>query len=117
MEYLKYAQELNSFSYNCYNQEIDFITNDTKNRILLGRLYYSLVHYYYAQYPQIAVSKASGKHETLLRMIEKERHQSEAILFKTLKTLREWGDYHPLNKEPFPLNMKRLFHQVHKLIN
>jgi len=117
MNHIEYAKELNSFSYNCYNEELEFITNETKDRILLGRLYYALVHFYFSKYPVLAASYAPSKHETLLQIIMKERSESEARVFKTLKKLREWADYHPLNQEPFSLNMKRLFHQVNKIIN
>lgn len=116
MEYIDYAKELNSFSYNCNSQNLNFINTETKRRILLGRLYYSLVHFYFSKYPMLASSKAAGKHETLLRILKKER-PNEYNLFNNLKTLREWSDYHPLNKEPFPINMTRLFHQVNKIIN
>lgn len=117
MDYVEYSKELNSFSFNCNKETLDFIEDETKERVLLGRLYYALVHYYFSQYPEIASSSAAGKHETLLRKIEKEESSSEYILFKTMKSLREWADYHPLNQPPMQINKAKLFHQVNRVIN
>lgn len=117
MEHLDYSKKLNTFSYNCNSINLDFADDETKKRILLGRLYYSIFHYYLEEYPQLAQSSGAGKHETLLQIIRKERSNQEYILFSQLKSIREWGDYHPLNKEPFSINTKRLFHLVNKFIN
>jgi len=117
MSHLDYAKQLNSFSYNCNLKDLNFIDNETKKRVLLGRLYYSLFHYYLEKYPTIAQSTASGKHETILQIIRKEKSPQEYTLFSQLKSIREWGDYHPLNKEPFPVNITRLLHLVNRTIN
>lgn len=98
-------------------KELPFINDETKTRVLIGRLYYALMHYYFDMYPTLAASTGANKHETLKQMILKEKSQQEASLFTTLKSLREWSDYHPLNKEPFSINTARLMHQVNKIIN
>lgn len=117
MDYLIYSRQLNSFSFHYQKEKTAYVTDDTKTRILIGRLYYSLVHYYFSEYPTLAASTGSGKHETLLRKINTEKSSNEYILFKTLKSLREWGDYHPLNIAPMDINMTRLFHQVNRIVN
>lgn len=117
MDHLEFSKELNSFSFNCMKKELPFINTETKTRVLIGRLYYALVHYYFNAYPTLAASTGSNKHETLKQMILKERTTQEATLFTTLRSLRVWGDYYPLNKEPFPINTARLMHQVNKIIN
>jgi len=116
MEHLEYSKELNSFAYYCHQNTLDFVTEETKTRVLLGRLYYALVHFYFSKYPELASSSGTNKHETLSRILDKE-NPKESRLFHQLKKLRVWSDYQPHNKAPFDINIKRLFHEVNKLIN
>ena len=68
------------------------------------------------KYPNIASSSGGQKHESILRILAKERN-NEYRLFQKLKSLREWADYAPLNNPPFHINITNLLHQVNKQIN
>jgi len=111
-----YAQELNSFAFNFNKTAIDYISIETKERVVISKLYYALLHHYFMKYPYISTSTGGQKHETILRILEKENNR-EYRLFSTLKRLREWADYYPLNNPPFSLNLANLFHQVNRLVH
>jgi len=110
-----YAQELNSFAFNFNRTDIDYISIETKERVVISKLYYALLHYYFMKYPNIVTSTGGQKHETILRILQKE-NDMEYRLFSKLKRLREWADYYPLNNTPFPLNIANLLHQVNRLL-
>ena len=117
MTNLDYSKELNSFSFNYNLSSITYINDETKQRIIISKLYYALVHYYFMEYPEVATSTGTQQHERLLLTIEKNRNDNEYQLFKTLKILRVWADYKPLDSAPFPINLQRRLHQVFKTIN
>ena len=118
MEFETYSKELNTFSFLLFNEKSELfeMNEDVKERIILSRLYYALLHHFFEQHQNIALSTASGKHETVLRIVKKE-HNLHFSLFLSLKKLREWADYHPHEVAPFPLNLSRLLHQVNRVIN
>jgi len=118
MDNQKYAKELNKFSFlfNKEDKEIFEIDDEVKLRIVLSRLYYAVLHHFFQQHQELSNSSASGKHETMLRIVERE-HSGHSILFKELKKLREWADYRPLENVPFPINIGRLLHNANRIIN
>lgn len=117
MNHQEYACELNRFSYN-YNKSdhVEYICNETKLRIIAGRLYYALLHHYYELFPNMALLTGPGKHESLLHVIEEERGIHEYSLFLTLKNIREWGDYRPLESIPASINIVSLLHRANSIL-
>ena len=77
MEYKEYAQQLNTFSYQYSKQALSQVVSEVNQRIILSKLYYSLVHYYFSKYPNIPASTGGQKHETLLLKLEKEDTDKE----------------------------------------
>ena len=115
MNNLEYSKELNTFAYEFNKLDFtQYISSETKTRIVISKLYYSLLHYYFTRYPEIALSNTGQKHTKILNEISDE---AEKRLFKKLKSYREWADYRPLESSPFSINLLPLFHQVHRKIN
>lgn len=117
MTHLDISRGFNSFSYNFSKEDVDYIDSTTKERVIVSKLYYSLLHYYFEEYPSIALSSGTNKHDTIIRIIKKERTKGEYTLFSTLKSLRVWADYKTLNSIPLSYNLNFLFHQVNKIVN
>jgi len=117
MEHIEIAKGFNSFSYNYNKEDVEYINEETKNRVIASRLYYSLLHYYFAQFPDIALSTSGNKHETILRKVQRERNQREYVLLITLQKLRIWADYKTLNTMPTEYRPTYLFHQVNVIVN
>jgi len=117
MEFQEYAEQLNHFSFLFSKEDSDIfsIDEDVRQRIVLSRLYYALLHHFFELHKELALSSGAGKHETMLRVVQKE-HQQSSDLFFTLKRLREWADYHPQQMAPFPLNVGRLLHNTNRVI-
>jgi len=109
MDFQEYAKGLNHFSFLLFKEkeEVFEIDSDVRYRIVLSRLYYALLHHFFHLHRELAESSASGKHETMLRIVEKE-HRQYFALFTELKKLREWADYRPAEEAPFPINTGRL---------
>ena len=118
MDFQEYAEELNHFSFRFHNEDKKLFEIDieVKERIILSRLYYALLHHFFQQHKALANSTASGKHETMLRMVQKE-HSHHFPLFMELKKLREWADYRPMENMPFPVNVGRLLHNANRVIH
>jgi len=118
MDFQTYAERLNSFSFHFHNgdKKLFEIDDEVKERIILSRLYYALLHHFFQQHKTLANSTASGKHETMLRIVENE-HSPHFSLFEELKKLREWADYRPMEKAPFSINTGRLLHNANRVIN
>jgi len=113
MTFHEFGKDLNQFSYlyETKNDEIFKITDESQQRIIISRLYYAALHHFFELHPNIATSSQAGKHETMMRIVQKE-HESLSSLFNELKQLREWADYRPHEAAPFPINMKALLHKV-----
>ena len=118
MDHQQYAEALNHFSFQFFKADKDLFNTEeeVKQRIILSRLYYALMHHFFQKHPKLANSTAAGKHETLLRIIQNE-HREYFSLFIELKKLREWADYKPAEKLPFPINLGRLLHNANRIIN
>jgi len=117
MTHLEIAQGFNSFAYNYNSSDVAYINEETKNRVIISKLYYSLLHYYFEQFPAVALSTSGNKHDTILRKVQHERGQREYVLFVTLKKLRVWADYKTLNTMPTEYRPAHLFHQVNSIVN
>jgi hypothetical protein len=113
MTFQEFSKDLNQFSYfyETKNDEIFKITDESQQRIILSRLYYAVLHHFFELHPNIATSNQAGKHETMMRIIQKE-HPALSPVFNELKQLREWADYKPHEAAPFVINMKALLHKV-----
>ena len=111
---MSYSKELNTFSFEFNKIEFEYISNETKNRIIISKLYYSLLHYYFTKYPHISIAGSGQKHTRILNEIS---NNEEQRLFRKLKSFREWADYKPLENSPFQINLAYLFHQVYRRIN
>lgn len=63
----EYAKQLNSFTYKFNTiQAIDFsISEETKKRITISKLYYALYHRILEELPNLQTSKGSNKHESI----------------------------------------------------
>ena len=116
MTHIDIAKGFNSFAYNFNSSDVTYINEETKNRVIISKLYYSLLHYYFEQFPEVALSTGTNKHDTILRKVENERNSREYILLTTLKKLRVWADYKTLNTMPVEYKPAYLFHQVYSVI-
>lgn len=116
MQYHAYARELRTFAAHYYAQKQEYIGADTQTRISVSRLYYALLHYYFSLFPDIAASTEASKHAQIVARISKVRTSGELRLFKTLKKLREWADYAPMNVAPFDFDMEYLSRRVGQAI-
>lgn len=118
MDNQTYAEELNRFSFEFYKEEKGLfnIDDEVKQRIVLSRLYYALLHHFFQRHQDLATSSAAGKHETMLRIVQRE-HSAHFSLFNELKKLREWADYKPTENAPFSLNIGRLLHNTNRVIH
>lgn len=116
MTHEEIAKGFNDFSFNFHKSVVSYINEETKNRVVISKLYYALLHYYFSLYPDVALSTGSNKHESILKRIKKERSQREFALFVTLQELRIWADYQTLNTMPREYKPAYLFHQVFSII-
>ena len=73
MDHLILSQQLNTFSFEYHKSNNDFsITDETKKRIILSRLYYALLNRLFNELPEVATSKGSNKHESVLNILKKQ---------------------------------------------
>lgn len=99
-EHGELSQEFNKFAYllaskdlNKINKLLSCENKEILQRIILGRLYYAIYHFFAEKNEAFRNSTSSNKHQKLLEILKKEKKYKEYQVCLKLQKLRIWADY------------------------
>lgn len=114
--FLDLSKEFSAYSYEINKTNLN-INDETKTRAIINRLYYALFHRILPEMNELKNKSGSSQHDAIYGiLLKKVPNQEVTRLFNILKSLRVWADYE-INNPPFPINLKRLINQTHRVVN
>ena len=114
--FLDLSKEFSAYSFEINKTKLE-INDETKTRAIINRLYYALFHRILPEINELKNKSGSSQHDAIYGiLLKKVPNQEVTRLFNILKSLRVWADYE-INNPPFPINLKRLINQTHKVVN
>ncbi len=114
--FLDLSKEFSAYSFEIDNTKLN-INDETKTRAIINRLYYALFHRILPEINELKNKSGSSQHDAIYGiLLKKVPNQEVTRLFNILKSLRVWADYE-INNPPFPINLKRLINQTHRVVN
>ena len=114
--FLDLSKEFSAYSYEINKTNLN-INDETKTRAIINRLYYALFHRILPEINELKNKSGSSQHDAIYGiLLKKVPNQEVTRLFNILKSLRVCADYE-INNPPFPINLKRLINQTHRVVN